>query len=143
MESTIFSMAHLNEPGFIHHDPTKFALAVRTLLFARQHGRQDKKSRAFFPQKKAPRQVFHKGEPLLCDYRTAIINTLTEREFRPSHLRDVMLDLTWRNRDIQISHFNFIAGARTVPADEWERNTEWDSVLGYYDTQDRYIKIHD
>jgi hypothetical protein len=53
-----------------------------------------------------------------------------------------MLDLVWENRDIQISHLNFFAGVRIVPADRWKRSMEWDSVLGYYDTQDRYIKIH-
>jgi uncharacterized cofD-like protein len=36
VEATLFSKENLNITGVIHHDPIKFALAVRTLLFARQ-----------------------------------------------------------------------------------------------------------
>ena len=142
VESTIFSVEHLNAAGVIHHDPIKFALAVRTLLFARQHGKPGKKKSSFLPQKKITRQSYHKGKLLLCDYWTAINKTLALKNFRPNYLRDIMLDLVWENRDIQISHLNFFAGVRIVPADRWKRSMEWDSVLGYYDTQDRYIKIH-
>ncbi len=142
VESTIFSMEHLNVSGVIHHDPIKFALAVRTLLFARQHGRKGRKKNAVLPRKKTPRQSYHKGKLLLCDYWRAINKTLAAKKIRPTYLRDVMLDLVWENRDIQISHLNFFAGARIVPAGGWKRSVEWDSVLGYYDTQDRQVKIH-
>jgi len=142
VESTIFSMEHLNVSGVIHHDPIKFALAVRTLLFARQQRQQGKKKSAGLPQKKASRQSYHKGNQLLCDYWAAINKTLEAKKFRPTSLRDIMLDLVWENRDIQIRHLNFFTGARIVPADEWKRSIEWDSVLGYYDTQDRQVKIH-
>ena len=53
----------------------------------------------------------------MCDYWTAINKTLAAKKFRPTYLRDIMLDLVWENRDIQISHLNFFAGARIVPAD--------------------------
>jgi uncharacterized cofD-like protein len=144
VESTIFSMEHLNVSGVIQHDPIKFALAVRTLLFARQQGLKNKKKKknTFLSPGQAPRRSYHKGKLLLCDYWAAINTALAAKKFRPACLRQIMLDLVWENRDIQISHLNFFAGARIIPADGWKRSIEWDSVLGYYDTQDRQIKIH-
>ena len=143
VESTIFSMEHLNDSGFIHHDPAKFALAVRTLLFARWNGGQERESGALSAQKTAPGQAYRQGEPLLCDYWAAIGASLAARECHPPFLRDVMLDLAWRHRDIRIGHFDFVEGFRIVRADAWKRSIEWDSVLGYYDAEDRHIKIHD
>jgi len=29
-----------------------------------------------------------------------------------------------------------------IPAKEWNRNTEWDNVLGYYDPHDQNLKLH-
>jgi uncharacterized cofD-like protein len=144
VESTIFSMEHLNVSGVIHHDPIKFALAVRTLLFVRQHGQKNKKKKknAFLQRKKIFRQSYHKGKQLLCDYWSAINTALAVKNIRPTYLRDIILDLVWENRDIQISHLDFFTGARIVPAAGWKRSIEWDSVLGYYDTQDRQVKIN-
>jgi len=47
------------------------------------------------------------------------------------------------NRDIAPTHFRFIKGGIIVPAGKWDRSTEWDNVLGYYDHQDQYLKLHE
>jgi len=142
VESTLFSIEHLKVAGAIHHDPKKFALAVRTLFFARKHGQPGQRKSALHPPRKDTGQSYHRGKQLLCNYWTAVNTSLASKNFRPAHLRESMLDLVWENRDIQIDHLNFFTGARIIPADKWNRSIEWDNVLGYYDPQDRHLKIH-
>ena len=142
VEATIFSVENLSLTGAIHHDPVKFALAVRTLLFTRQRVPAGRGKRAFPPpENPLPRKVQPK-KPLLCEYWKTINRILASKHFSPRALREVMLDLVWENRDIQAGHLAFFTGARIIPAARWHRSVEWDNVLGYYDPQDRQIKIH-
>jgi hypothetical protein len=55
----------------------------------------------------------------------------------------VLLDLAWENRDVRPAHLGYFAGARVIPAKKWNRSTEWDNVLGYFDPEDRFLKIHE
>lgn len=142
VESTIFSIDHLKAAGVIHHDPKKFALAVRTLLFAHQHRRPSGEKAHRTRAKINTRPRHHRGTMLLSDYWSSVNSSLASRNFRPRHLRDILLDLAWENRDLRVDHLNFFAGARIIPAHRWNRSTEWDNVLGYYDPQDRYLKLH-
>ena len=142
VEATIFSVEHFKSAGFIHHDPKKFTLAVRTLLFAGRHGRPGRGKRLWARRPKDDRRVYHRSKQLLCDYWSAFNRSLGRKDFRPAHLRDCMLDLVWENRDIQIDHLGFFSGSRIVPAVQWNRSTEWDNVLGYYDPGNRYLKLH-
>jgi hypothetical protein len=57
-------------------------------------------------------------------------------------LRGILRDLLWDNRDISPGHLSCFKGARVIPATAWDRSTEWDNVLGYYDPRDRLLKIH-
>ncbi len=142
VEATIFSVENLNITGVIHHDPIKFALAVRTLLFARQRVPAARGKKASPPPANRMRRNWRRKKLLLCDYWRAINRILASKRFSPNGLRDIMLDLVWENRDIQASHLAFFAGARIIHADRWHRSIEWDNVLGYYDPRDRQIKIH-
>ncbi len=143
VEATIFSVEHLKDAGVIQHDPKKFTLAVRTLLFASRHGRPGGKKRAAARSTPhdSPRS-YHRSTTLLCDYWSACNRVLTRKDFRPAHLRRSMLNLVWENRDVRLDHLDFFAGARIVPAARWNRSIEWDNVLGYYDPLDRYLKLH-
>jgi hypothetical protein len=80
---------------------------------------------------------------LLCDYLSAIREALGDKKFQPAVLRDALLDLVWANRDIQLGHFRFFREARIVAHANWNRSTEWDNVLGYYDPDDYCLKIHE
>ena len=80
--------------------------------------------------------------PLLCTYLQSVRKALNDKDFQPSDLRDFFIDLVWNNRDILPSHLKYFQGLRLVPANEWNRSTEWDNVLGFFDPQDRYIKLH-
>jgi hypothetical protein len=50
--------------------------------------------------------------------------------------------LLWDNRAISPDHLARFKGVRVIPAAAWNRSTEWDNVLGYYDPEDRMLKIH-
>jgi hypothetical protein len=54
-----------------------------------------------------------------------------------------LFELAWENRDIHPSHLKFFRGALVIPSSKWNRSTEWDSVLGYYDPEDQYLKLHE
>jgi len=142
VEATIFSVADPSITGAIRHDPIKFALAVRTLLFTRQRVPAGRGKRAFPPPANPLRRKWQPKKLLLCDYWKTVNRILASKRFRPQGLREILLDLVWENRDIQAGHLVFFSGARIVPAAGWDRSIEWDNVLGYYDPQDRQMKIH-
>jgi hypothetical protein len=58
-------------------------------------------------------------------------------------LKDFLLEIVWENRDIRPSHMRFFRGAVVVPDNEWNRSKELDNILGYYDPDDRYLKLHE
>ena len=66
-----------------------------------------------------------------------------KRTFSPAGLEELLVELAWENRDIHPSHLAFFRGAVIIPAKNWNRNTEWDNILGYYDPQDQYLKLHE
>ncbi len=68
---------------------------------------------------------------------------LSGKTFRPQALRQVLLQLAWENRDIRPSHLHGFQGARVIAATKWNRVTAWDNVLGYYDPEDRFLKVHE
>ncbi len=142
VEATIFSVEHLKDAGVIQHDPKKFTLAVRALLFANRHGRPGRKKSSGARARNDNSRNYHRSSVLLCDYWSAFNRSLARKDFRPAHLRGSMLDLVWENRDMRLEHLNFFDGARMVSAAQWHRSIEWDNVLGYYDPVDRYVKLH-
>lgn len=143
LEATIYSMEQLRMAKVIHHDPEKFAIAIRTLLFA--HERWNLKRASLSPvilhspfQERGMTQA-----PTLCAYNGAIDRQLADKQFLPEELRQVFREVCWENRDIRIEHLDIFRGVKLVPAVEWGRSNEWDNVLGYYDPEDGFLKIHE
>jgi hypothetical protein len=146
IEATLFSPEEERSAQVIHHDARRFALAIRTLCFAgaplrrpasRTRRKSSTQSGNFSPARS------HARSPLLCSYLKATKDILKEKTFRPDRLRAVLVDLIWDNRDIKPHHLAFFQGAKIVPAREWNRSTEWDNVLGYYDPTDAQLKLHE
>ncbi len=128
----------------IHHDPVNFALAVRALYYVRRvaGSAPGKKPRSLGPPSAARvRPPAGTGIPL-CRYREEMASALRGKRFRPRELQEVMLDLAWENRDIRPGHFSGFRGVRLIGEGDWQRSTEWDNVLGYFDPDDRELKIH-
>ena len=87
VESGISSVEQLQSAGIIHHDPQKFALAVRTLLFA--HSKTPVKAATHVQTSAAPLQgPVLRGKQLLCDYWSSMNAALETRVFEPESLRD-------------------------------------------------------
>jgi len=149
VEATLFSPEHQEKTQVIHHDPTRFALAIRTLLYADRCLKAEKgyslRSRStpvkFRSLDKYPPTKPNRGW-LLCDYIHSIREALRNKDFQPNELQSFLVELAWENRDIRPSHLSFFRGVHVIPAKRWNRSTEWDNVLGYFDPQDRYLKVH-
>jgi uncharacterized cofD-like protein len=153
VEATLFSSEDERKSRVIHHDAMRFNLAIHTLLFAdkRLRGKTGYSLRpdASGVKLSAPsefgrnrRATKPRTGALLCSYLRSIENGLKDKDFRPEGLRDILIDLAWENRDIHPSHLACFRGAVIIPDQNWGRNTEWDNILGYYDPQDQYLKLH-
>jgi uncharacterized cofD-like protein len=151
IETTLVSAEDEIKTQTIHHDATRFTMAIRTLLYADKFLKEEDGYMLRLPQNpKAPRTIPNHNvpqrmnrSPLLCNYSKSIKETLDAKDFRPGELKDFMVELAWGNRDIAPSHFTCFKGGLIVPGDRWDRSTELDNVLGYYDPQDQYLKFHE
>jgi uncharacterized cofD-like protein len=152
LEATLLSTEDEKKTRVIHHDAGRFTLAVRTLLYADRFlrrnqeyvlRRQGKGKKVRTGARNAPALPTPHRSPLLCDYLKAVRDALVSKDFRPESLRDFLIELTWENRDITPAHFRLFRGGLIIPAQEWDRSTEWDNVLGYYDPMDQYLKFHE
>lgn len=143
IEATIYSTQRLRLAQVIHHDPQKFALAVRTLLFA--HREFNLK----LPSRRKPGPPGYKLDcrpnrhSLLCVYRDTLHKILAEKLISSDELQQALREIIWENRDIRVDHFKYFRGAQIIPAATWGRSEEWDNVLGYFDPEDRMLKIHE
>ncbi len=142
-EAVMFSMKRLRQAGIIHHDPEKFAMAVRTLLYARKRLGFMQKNAVGHSTSQTALPDCPQRSVLLCNYYKSITEELAAKQFRPKALCGVLKDLVWENRDIRVEHLRAFRGAQVISGRKWNRNTEWDNVLGYYDPHDRLLKVHE
>jgi uncharacterized cofD-like protein len=154
IEATLLSPENQRKTQVIHHDARRFALAIRTLLYVDSFLKNEKgyslrrsvsRKASLIPSPKGKQHVALKPKrsPLLCNYFQSIKKNLGAKDFQPGILREFLLKLAWENRDIQPSHFGFFHGGIVIPARKWNRSTEWDNILGYFDPQDGYLKLHE
>jgi len=150
VEATLFDRTRLDVPGFIHHDPGNFARAVRTLWYVHQHPEVLRGTELPIGPEVSPSS--RRGQlgassrthgQLLCAYRDSIEAALATKRFEPESLRSTMLDLAWDNRDLRPDHLRYFDTVQVVAAADWGRSTEWDNVLGYYDSESRTLKAQD
>lgn len=149
VEATLFSQDRPVTTRAIHHDPGRFALAIRTLLYADAHLRGEPGWGLRNGNAPRPREKERAGPapgsraPLLCRHLDSIRDALDGKVFRPAWLRDLLLEIAWDNRDIRAHHLEFFRGVRLLPAGEWGRSTEWDNVLGYFSPENRFLNLHE
>ncbi len=148
-EATLFSPEFRMASRVIHHDAERFALAIRTLLYGHKasrkaHYRLQRSAHAgktLISERAAPAR--RQRYPVLCEYLDSIKAALKEKRYSPRGIYDALLELAWENRDILPVHLRYFAGARVIPAGEWDRSTEWDNVLGYFNLEDRFLILHE
>jgi uncharacterized cofD-like protein len=150
IEATLFSPERQQRTSVIHHDPKRFSLAIRALLYADIY-LKEKKGYCIRTLGESPVAITGNKKPsvkkaqsrslLLCDYLRSIREALIDKDFQPESMRDFFTELAWNNRDIHPSHLKFFRGLRIVPINEWNRSTEWDNILGFFDPEDCYLKL--
>lgn len=152
VEATLFSQEQQTKAQIIQHDPQRFALAIRTLLYADKYLKKEpgyrlrsavgrKKARPLKLEKQNSHRKSENGL-FLCQYLESISKILNTKEFDPPRMKDFFIDLAWDNRDIHPSHLAFFKGIRVLRAKQWNRSTQWDNVLGYYDQEDGNLILH-
>ena len=144
VEATLFSPDQLKPAHVIQHDAGKFALALRSILYAHKALKWIDMNHGYIPIQQPTRskkETPHR--PLLCRYFSSIQTALSDKTFRPPLLKKVLLDLAWDNRDILPEHLKYFQAAQIIPAKAWHRSTDWDNVLGFYDPNDHHLKLHE
>ncbi len=153
VEATLFSPERQTKTKVIHHDARRFSLAIRTLLYADKYLKSKKGYDLRHVTTRAAllsggKKGKNRGESnstrgkLLCDYMKSMKEGLQGKDIKPGALREFMLNLFWGNRDIPPDHLKFFRGALAIPDEKWNRSTEWDNILGYFDPEDQNIKLH-
>lgn len=142
-EATVYSPDRLKTAGVIHHDPRKFALAVRTLLVAHRRLNLKHETLSSSTSVLQPAGLSCSFDLPLCSFYTEAGALLKEKRFYPKGLEKTIHELIWENRDIRLDHLKFFRGAKIIAAERWTRSKEWDNVLGFYDPEDDMIKVHE
>ncbi len=140
VEAPVFSRRSLASDRVLRHDPERFARAIKTLLYMRRTldpiADDGPKNGPVFPS----RIEGERASPAAC--MRAFRDKIAGLDLRPARLAGPLEELLWRNRDVLPEHLDQFRGIRVVPVGRWKRSTEWDKVLGYFDPEDRYLKIH-
>jgi uncharacterized cofD-like protein len=140
VEASLFSSDRWQRDSMIHHDPARFAAAIRT-VYEGWAGRRPRAARRAAASR-APRPAVGRG-PSACARMDAIGSALAAKSVPSAGLRRALADFFWANPDIPPGHLVNFDGVRIVPEAQWQRSREWDNVLGYYDPEARRIMLHE
>ncbi len=141
IEAPVFSEQRLRTERVIQHDPEKFAQVIKTLYYLHEHRRKPAPSVSLPPSEFRPAVAFpRKGH--LCDHWQQARARVEAMDIADDRLRQTFLDLLWNNREILLEHLDYVNRIQMIPKRRWARSTEWDNILGYYDPEDRTLKIH-
>jgi uncharacterized cofD-like protein len=142
VEASLFSHDRWQRDSMIHHDPARFAAAVRTVY-------EGLSARGLPAARKIriPRTLSLPGPrvfsgPSACARMETIGEVLSRKTFRPAALRQVAEDFMWRHPDVLPEHLAYFDGMQVVPESQWKRSREWDNVLGYYEPETKQIMLH-
>lgn len=141
VEASLFSADRWRRDSMIHHDPARFAAAVRT-AYEGLAGRKP----AGHPPRSAGRRFVAPAilrGPAACARREAIQGVLDGISMQPATLREPVADFLWEYADIRPAHLAYFAGVKVVAEKHWQRSREWDNVLGYFEPETRTIMLHE
>lgn len=154
VEVTLFSVNRDVESAVVHHDPEKFALAVRTLVCVLSDG--GTRSRLLgWPKGRRRSASGGKGNALAswalprstgvlpCRHVRTVDRMLRRLEISHADVRNCLRRLLWMHRDIAPEHFALIRRVKVLKATQWGRSVEWDNVLAYYEPGDATIYLHE
>jgi len=142
LEANVFSEQKLRSERVIQHDPEKFARVLKTLCYLEK---QMKTSAAtvslppstFTPVVSLPRRGF------FCEHWEKLRERIARLDCTHEHLLHAFQEIVWNNREILPDHLRNIRGIQMIRRKQWRRSTEWDNILGYFDPDDGFLKIHE
>jgi hypothetical protein len=140
IEAPVFGRETLERQSILHHDPERFALAVKTLLFLRSFLKKPRHRAPARESVMAPRPGARRTSP--AGHMREMGTRLEKLALKPAALEEHVRDLLWKHRDILPEHLDQIKGIKVISAGRWKRSNAWDKVMGYFDPADRYVKIH-
>lgn len=140
VEAPIFSRSVLEKDRMLHHDPERFAVAVRTLFYLRRL--LTKPARPVPWEESVLTRSGRRRRASPASYMRTMRDRVGRLDLQPESLARVLETLLWENRDILPEHIDQFAGIRVVSVSRWKRSTEWDKVLGYFDPEDGFVKLH-
>ncbi len=138
VEASLFSSDRWQRDAMIHHDPARFAAAIRTVY-------QGLSRRRVAPRPglaRVRRPAIQRG-PSACERMEDVVAAMAKKAVPSSALRGALEDFLWRNPDVLPEHLAYFDGVRVVPDAQWKRSREWDNVLGYYDPDTKRIMLHE
>lgn len=142
VECGVYSRDMLLSSGVIQHDTKLLAEAIRTLFVIRKK---------FPPVSEQPMVIGPSGDQkprllpyLPCARYSLFKESLENLEFIDCEQKivvEMLKDICWHHKDIQLAHLDYVSGIELVPKDQWTREQRWDNILSFYDPSDRRIKI--
>jgi len=142
IEAAVFSEERLRSDKVIQHDPEKFAQVIRTLCVLRNYLCDPSPPPYPPPIDIRPTAPLRPQKGYLSEYADKAERRIAAMDIRHPGLRDLLKDVIWDNREILFEHLLYFQGILVIPARSWARSTEWDNILGYFDPDDGYIKLH-
>ena len=139
VEASLFSGERWQRDSMIHHDPARFAAAIRTVCEGLA-GAGARKVRKRARGGAAGPTVL--GGPCACARMAAIRASLEGKSMPSGFLRQAVEDFFWENPDVRPEHLACFDGVEVVANAQWKRSREWDNVLGYYDPDAKRIMLH-
>jgi uncharacterized cofD-like protein len=141
VECPIFSDEALQERLVVQHDPAAMARAVRAVWAVRDQ--LVPAASIALPREDGPVSLMI-GTSLDTSARrlAAVTELLAGMEVDP-RVRERLLDIFWRHRDITLGHLTYFDGVVLVDDRAWSRSQDWDRIFSFYDPGDRLIKIRE
>lgn len=140
IEADLVTGEPVEHTAMIHHDPLRFALAVRA-IYESWPQRVAEPASPSDATAKRPKKSSVLIEPVISD-RMALVEKKLAGKKMTATLRREIADFWWEHQDVLPEHLDYFDGVQVVAESKWQRSREWDNVLGYYDPQARQIVLH-
>ncbi len=137
IEAAIFSRDGLVDRK-VRHDPSSFALAVKTLWAAKDYLNDNgQPSTQILP----PAVMLSKVRSTIetpCQRYSQVMKLL--RNIGAGELPRITA-IFWRHADIPVDHLAYVRGIAIIPREDWARGQDWDNLYSFYDPGDGLIKM--
>lgn len=145
VEASLFVSEKWKRDTMLHHDPARFAIAVRTTYEGIQAVRKTTgKRRVAKPTVRIP-AIQPCTTALVqppCERMQAIQTVLRTQKNIPEAWLPILEDFFWQCREVRTDHLHYFDTVTILPAAQWTRDNTWTNVLGYYDPDARTIFLH-